>query len=107
MSGCAVCVYDLYEESLEAYQNALSSLRTSLTALNIPDYEWPLSVQQKRSKNSTGSRSESEMRKETVLSAFEEMERALALKEWEAFHRDRVSQCILYLYSFVIPILIK
>ncbi|KAG1763298.1 oxidoreductase-like protein [Suillus occidentalis] len=41
MSGCAICVYDLYEESLEAYKESIAALRSSLSALTIPDSEWP------------------------------------------------------------------
>lgn len=44
MSGCAVCVYDLYEESLQAYKDSLVTLRASLQTSNIPEQEWPDSV---------------------------------------------------------------
>ena len=80
MSGCAVCVYDLYEESLEAYEKAVASLRTSLYAADIPEYEWPASIQTKSSTGDKAGPSESEKRKDTVMSAFEEMERSIALK---------------------------
>ncbi|KAF9558583.1 hypothetical protein CPC08DRAFT_638827 [Agrocybe pediades] len=82
MSGCAVCVYDLYEESMEAYRDALSKLKTSLSALNIPETEWPATIRPKDLNTQTNSKAaEQEIRKSTVLSAFEEMERALALKK--------------------------
>lgn len=71
MSGCAICVYDLHEEELKAYKEAVSSLRNSLSALHIPEDEWPSSIRQQSS---------SDKRKEMVLDAFEEMERALKLK---------------------------
>ncbi|KAF9480936.1 hypothetical protein BDN70DRAFT_876959 [Pholiota conissans] len=83
MSGCAVCVYDLYEESLEAYKEAVAGLRNSLSALHIPEAEWPAQI---RPKEST-SPSREGPRKEVILSAFEEMERRLAMqhqKEAEA-----------------------
>ncbi|KAF8157100.1 hypothetical protein B0H34DRAFT_638026, partial [Crassisporium funariophilum] len=73
MSGCAVCVYDLHEESLEAYREAVSALRSNLSAMNIPEAEWPPSIR-------TQTISDTKKRKEMVMDAFEEMERALALK---------------------------
>ena len=73
MSGCAVCVYDLHEEDLKAYKEAVLSLRNSLSALHIPIDEWPSSI---RSSELNGL----DKRKEMVLNAFEEMERALKLK---------------------------
>ncbi|PPQ94400.1 hypothetical protein CVT25_002488 [Psilocybe cyanescens] len=80
MSGCAVCVYDLYEESLEAYQEALAQLRANLSGKNIPEYEWPLTIRHKELTSNIGV----EKRKETILSAFEEMERNLLLKKLQA-----------------------
>ena len=76
MSGCAVCVYDLYEESLEAYHDSVASLRASLSLLKVPESEWPPNIQSKRTRPT-----DSQPRKETILSAFEEMERALAMKK--------------------------
>ncbi|KAF8951070.1 oxidoreductase-like protein [Flammula alnicola] len=77
MSGCAVCVYDLYEESLEAYNKAVAALRTSLSALHIPESEWPANIRPKE----TNSNDRERKRKATILSAFEEMERKLALRK--------------------------
>jgi len=71
MSGCAVCVYDLYEESLSAYKASVQSLRSALTASSIPEDEWPAHIRTTHM-SSTGSGA--------VLSAFEEMERALEEK---------------------------
>lgn len=80
MSGCAVCVYDLYEESLEAYHEAVAQLRINLSAKNVPEYDWPLNIQNKYSTSNTGG----EKRKDTILSAFEEMERNLQFKKLQA-----------------------
>lgn len=80
MSGCAVCVYDLYEETLEAYKEAVLSLRNSLSALHIPEDEWPSCIRQQSSSESSGLNK----RKDVVLDAFEEMERKLKLKEAQA-----------------------
>lgn len=93
MSGCAVCVYDLHEEELEAYETALTTLRTSLVALGVPQAEWPPRVRPAStstltatanahtpSSNSAAAQSQDKSRKGAVLSAFEEMERRLAEK---------------------------
>ncbi|GLB38963.1 putative oxidoreductase-like protein, N-terminal [Lyophyllum shimeji] len=73
MSNCAVCVYDLYEESLEAYRKAVADLRTKLVALGIPEVEWPKNI-----RSSTVKKAEN--RRDVVQNAFEEMERALKRK---------------------------
>lgn len=73
MSGCAICVYDLYEESLEAYKESIVALRSSLSALSIPDSEWP-----DRVRTNTPA---VEKRHEVILNAFEEMERQLKEKK--------------------------
>lgn len=79
MSGCAVCVYDLYEESIEHYKESVSALRASLSALNIPESEWPHRIQTKGPLSPEGALE----RKNTILSAFEEMERKLEAKHAE------------------------
>ncbi len=73
MSGCAVCVYDLYEESLDVYKEKIAELTAQLTVLGVPQSEWPSSIQEK---------SDSVEKKQNVaLSVFEEMERALKEKQ--------------------------
>ena len=85
MSGCAVCVYDLYEELLAAYNTEVDALRKALTDMRIPDSEWPAHIRlNHRSNFNTEAK-----RKETILSAFEEMERALALKSRQRIMKDR------------------
>lgn len=78
MSGCAVCVYDLYEESLSAYKASVENLRSVLSALSIPEHEWPARIRT-RSTSPTSSGVGVKQR-EVVLSAFEEMERVLEEK---------------------------
>ncbi|KAG1722767.1 hypothetical protein EDB19DRAFT_1645605 [Suillus lakei] len=73
MSGCAICVYDLYEESLQAYKESIVALRLSLSALSIPESEWP-----DRVKTNTPATAK---RQEVILSAFEEMERQMKEKK--------------------------
>jgi Oxidoreductase-like protein, N-terminal len=79
MSGCAICVHDLYQESLDAYRASVASIRASLTDMRVPTKQWPETI-----------RPDSEGRtplpaSSVSLSAFEEMERALkARREAEA-----------------------
>ncbi|KAG6843133.1 hypothetical protein H0H93_002134, partial [Arthromyces matolae] len=86
MSNCAICVYDLYEESLDDYRKSIANIRTQLTARNIPEKEWPRNLRSKPSAPLID-------RKEAVLSAFEEMERALARRrqaEAEIAEREEI-----------------
>lgn len=79
MSGCAICVYDLYEESLQAYKESLVALRSSLSASSIPESEWPERIR------TTAKIPTADKRQDAVFSAFEEMERQLKGKrEWRA-----------------------
>lgn len=75
MSGCAICVYDLYEDTLLTYQASLASLRTQLKSMGIPQSEWPSRV--KPSLNSQVVQRPSN----TSLDAFEAMEKALKVKQ--------------------------
>ncbi|KAJ7463894.1 hypothetical protein B0H11DRAFT_83032 [Mycena galericulata] len=68
MSGCAVCVYDLYEEALTAYRVSLDGLRATLAAKGIPEAALPEGVR-RREDQGGGS-----------ISAFEALEKALADK---------------------------
>jgi hypothetical protein len=77
MSGCAVCVYDLYEESLEAFEEAVEVLRKNLVAMNMHEHEWPEHIQTKRK---GGSNTPPAKSGNVVMSAFEEMERRLKEK---------------------------
>lgn len=77
MSGCAICVYDLYDDSLNSYKESVLSLRTSLEALRIPESEWPLSVQSfSAQQNTTHIRNA----KQISVDVFDAMERALKAK---------------------------
>jgi len=86
MSGCAICVYDLYEESLAAYQDEVDALRKTLTGLKFPESEWPAHIRLHKRDAAPGTEAQ---RKEKVLSAFEEMERTLALKKQQQIEKDR------------------
>ena len=74
MSGCAICVYDLYEESLEAYKKAVADLRMKLTSMNISEDQWPNNIQ---SHKKSGPNTQAVDPASVVRSAFEEMERIL------------------------------
>ncbi|KAG9011349.1 hypothetical protein FRB94_008633 [Tulasnella sp. JGI-2019a] len=41
MSGCAVCVHDLYMDALQSYQSSLRETRDNLTKRFIPRANWP------------------------------------------------------------------
>lgn len=75
MSGCAICVNDLYADSLTAYKDALADLRKSLTAAKVPQDEWPARVRPEDPR--TGAKPPTA---NVSLSAFEAMEQALTAK---------------------------
>ena len=68
MSGCAVCVHDLYQESLDAYKSAVASVHASLTSMGVPMEQWPENILLDSEKKTSPPIS---------LSAFKEMERGL------------------------------
>jgi len=75
MSGCAVCIYDLHEESLSTYKASLASLRMQLTSMGIPQPEWPSHIK------SPPSSQVAQRPSSTNLDAFEAMEKALKTKQ--------------------------
>jgi hypothetical protein len=44
MSGCAICVYDLYIEAKAAYSKALAASLTALEEQSVPKSLWPKEV---------------------------------------------------------------
>ena len=77
MSGCAICVYDLYTAALEDYKHALEALRSALEARGVPEREWPVEV---RRREEPGVDESSKQPQNVALSAFEELERSLRAK---------------------------
>ncbi|VDC07441.1 unnamed protein product [Peniophora sp. CBMAI 1063] len=75
MSGCAVCVYDLYDESLQSYKESLAAVRASLAKMDIPEADWPADIRAESASTPSTPREKS-----VALSAFEEMERQLLEK---------------------------
>ncbi|KZT00681.1 uncharacterized protein LAESUDRAFT_732097, partial [Laetiporus sulphureus 93-53] len=70
MSGCAVWVYDLYTAALEGYKQAMEALRTTLTAHNIPEKEWPKDVRAAGPRNENKRAKQGPLR-DITLNAFE------------------------------------
>ncbi|KAF8734949.1 Oxidoreductase-like protein, N-terminal, partial [Rhizoctonia solani] len=58
MSGCAVCVYDLYFSSLDDYKKEARTARGRLRELSIPMHEWPEDLQKQEMKEVTASNEE-------------------------------------------------
>ena len=78
MSGCAVCVYDLYDEARQDYMQAMDKLRTELTKLGVPRSQWPADVQgDGQDSDPTPAPRPSQS---VTLSAFEQLELALKAK---------------------------
>ena len=71
MSGCAVCVHDLYQESLDDYNTSVVAVRASLTAMQVPVEEWPEIIRP------SSERRMSLPASSVSLSALQEMESAL------------------------------
>jgi Oxidoreductase-like protein, N-terminal len=82
MSGCAICVHDLYQDSLTAYNESLASLRSLLSVMRIPKSDWPPEIQM----STDGGTSDM---KNVSLSVFEELERKLRERRVEGvIHAD-------------------
>jgi Oxidoreductase-like protein, N-terminal len=75
MSGCAICIHDLYLDALAAYHESVSSLRMSLSALDIPESEWPSNIQ------TSGVESKEERKSDVNTDAFLALERSLREKK--------------------------
>ncbi|PFH47977.1 hypothetical protein AMATHDRAFT_150850 [Amanita thiersii Skay4041] len=72
MSGCAVCVYDLYEEAREKYNDAINGIKKKLEEMGVPKTSWPREV--------LGEREGKKSQKNVVMDAFEALERQLEEK---------------------------
>jgi len=86
MSGCAICVYDLYEAAREDYKLAVEALRSTLDTLGIPESEWPAEVRRAdagagaQGGGGSSQKTKPQSTREVVESAFEAFERALREK---------------------------
>jgi len=75
MSGCAICVHDLYLDALAAYHESVSSLRSSLSGLDIPESEWPSNIR------TSGVESKEERKFNVNMDVFLALERSLREKK--------------------------
>lgn len=73
MSGCAVCVYDLYDESLAAYRESIAKVTATLNSMGVPESEWPNGLKSKGV----------EPKKDVTLTVFEQMELAMERRKQE------------------------
>ncbi|THH07512.1 hypothetical protein EW146_g9297 [Bondarzewia mesenterica] len=80
MSGCAICVYDLYQESMESYMKSLDKFCASLISMHIPESQWPVHTRKDWTSPAV------EPYRSVSLNAFKAMELALEEK------RDRVAE---------------
>lgn len=71
MSGCAICVYDLYETARENYRDELSLFRATLIRKGVPENQWPQSTR-------TSPVTERYNKVDVSLSAFRALEKSLS-----------------------------
>lgn len=76
MSGCAVCVYDLYDEARTDYIQAIEKIRADLIGMSVPEHEWPPDIRS----GPQDAQSNPTPKTASVLSAFEQLELALKAK---------------------------
>ena len=76
MSGCAVCVYDLYDEARKDYMHAIGNIRSELTKMGVPETEWPADIRT----DWQGGQTSPVSKPNVSLSAFEQLELALRTK---------------------------
>ena len=80
MSGCAVCVYDLYDEARTDYIQAVDKIRADLVRMSVPEHEWPPDIRS----NPQDAQSDPAPKATPVLNAFEQLELALKAKKEKA-----------------------
>ncbi|KAL5476726.1 hypothetical protein ACEPAI_2912 [Sanghuangporus weigelae] len=76
MSGCAVCVHDLYAEALDAHESTLQSIRSALHDKGVAEETWPKQLRYGLSAEAIEGENDN-----ASLSAFEQMELQLAAKK--------------------------
>ena len=81
MSGCAVCVYDLYDEDLTEYTTQVTNIRTGLVQMGVPECEWPAEIRTELQDQQGGA---PKSNNSVALSAFEQLELALKAKTGQA-----------------------
>ena len=79
MSGCAICVYDLYDDAMSAFQDAWAAARDELRAKGVDEISWPAELREKLSAPNSKRYQGPNLHKlvDPVKAAFEKMEREL------------------------------
>lgn len=79
MSGCALCVYDLYDDALAAYSDACRAARDELRArgVSVSESVWPVELRGKDITEDGPNGGMPVKRVDPVRAAFEQMEREL------------------------------
>ncbi|KAL1952200.1 hypothetical protein VTO73DRAFT_1349 [Trametes versicolor] len=82
MSGCVIRVYDLYDEALQDYVQALGKLHANLDKMGVPEDQWPADIRR------TPDSPQPAKRADVVLSAFEQFEKALKEKNLQPVQQE-------------------
>ncbi|WWD07451.1 hypothetical protein V865_005551 [Kwoniella europaea PYCC6329] len=78
MSGCVNCVYTIYADDLEAYNEAIELAKERLKKSNVPEKDWP---EEMKDQKSDGEMKEDVVREvDPVMSAFLALENKLKSK---------------------------
>lgn len=83
MSGCAVCVHDLYIDALKDYRTSLNSVRDTLKAKSVDKALWPKEVvetEREKSEDEDGDGDLEEMGLDPATKAFLKLEREIKRK---------------------------
>ena len=81
MSGCAICVYDLYDEAMGRYREDIKHVKGRLRIMGVGENEWP-SVLIGRGGSQGGSDGERTKNPNVVvMDAFEQLEREIHAKK--------------------------
>lgn len=76
MSGCAVCVYDVYEEAVGRFREEVEGVKRRLGEMGVDAGEWPAELRGARD----SAAAEGTVAGTIVKDAFEQLERELAAK---------------------------
>lgn len=78
MSGCALCVYDLYDDALAAYSDACRAACNELRAQGVNKSAWPTELRDNKDITEDGPNGGMPVKRvDPVRAAFEQMEREL------------------------------
>ncbi|KAG8698571.1 hypothetical protein FRC11_014336 [Ceratobasidium sp. 423] len=61
MSGCAVCVYDLYLSALDDYKKEARAVRSQLRERSVPVDKWPEDLQEQERKDASADKKDEEV----------------------------------------------